>query len=75
MKVRMVLDTSAKPHPLANSFNECMYTGPTLQPLFLGHHDSSTNFNPSFVGGSKKRDFYRQGLTRKIVTHFDSYST
>ena len=33
-KVRIVLDTSAKPHPLANSFNECMYTGPTLQPLF-----------------------------------------
>ena len=33
-KVRIVLDTSAKPHPLANSFNECMNTGPTLQPLF-----------------------------------------
>ena len=22
-----------KPHPLANSVNECMYTGPSLQPL------------------------------------------
>lgn len=33
-KVRMVLDTSAKPHPLANSFNKCMYPGPTIQPLF-----------------------------------------
>lgn len=32
-KVRMVFDGSAKPHPLANSVNECMYTGPPLQPL------------------------------------------
>ena len=32
-KVRMVFDASAKPHPLANSVNECMYTGPPLQPL------------------------------------------
>ena len=32
-KVRMVFDASAKPHPLANSVNECMHTGPPLQPL------------------------------------------
>ena len=32
-KMRMVFDASAKPHPLANSINECMYTGPSLQPL------------------------------------------
>ena len=32
-KVRMVFDASAKPHPLANSVNKCMYTGPPLQPL------------------------------------------
>ena len=32
-KVRMVFNTSAKPHPLANSVNECMHTGPPLQPL------------------------------------------
>ena len=30
---RMVFDPSAKPHPLASSINECMYTGPALQPL------------------------------------------
>ena len=29
----MVFDASAKPHPLANSVNECMHTGPPLQPL------------------------------------------
>ena len=33
LKVRMVLDGSARPHPLANSINECMHTGPPLQPL------------------------------------------
>ena len=32
-KVRMVFDASAKPHPLANSVNECMHAGPPLQPL------------------------------------------
>ena len=32
-KTRMVFDASAKPHPLASSINECMYTGPALQPL------------------------------------------
>jgi len=32
-KVRMVFDASTKPHPLANSVNECMHTGPPLQLL------------------------------------------
>ena len=32
-KVRMVFDASAKPHPLANSINGCMYMGLSLQPL------------------------------------------
>ena len=34
-KIRMVFDASAKPHRLAASINECMYTGPSLQPLPL----------------------------------------
>jgi hypothetical protein len=32
-KVRMVFDASSKPHPLSSSINDCMYTGPPLQPL------------------------------------------
>ena len=32
-KVRMVFDTSMKPRPVANSVNDCMFTGPPLQPL------------------------------------------
>ena len=31
-KVRMVFDASARPSPMGNSLNECMYTGPALQP-------------------------------------------
>ena len=31
-KIRMVFDASAKPQPLASSVNECMHTGPPLQP-------------------------------------------
>ena len=29
----MVFDASVKPHLLANSINECIYTGSTLLPL------------------------------------------
>ena len=32
-KVRMVFDASSKPHPLSSSINDCMFTGPPLQPL------------------------------------------
>ena len=32
-KVRMVFDASAKPNPTTNSVNDCMFTGPPLQPL------------------------------------------
>ena len=35
-KVRRVFDASAKLHPQANNVNECMYTGPSLQPLLWG---------------------------------------
>ena len=31
--IRMVFDGSAKHYPLANSINDCMFTGPPLQPL------------------------------------------
>ena len=31
-KTRMVFDCSARPSPMSNSINDCMYTGPALQP-------------------------------------------
>ena len=36
--VRMVFDASAKPYPLANSINDCRFTGPPLQPLLWKTH-------------------------------------
>ena len=32
-RVRIVFDASVKPYLLANSINDCMFTGPPLQPL------------------------------------------
>ena len=32
-KVHLVFDASAKPHPLANSINDCLFTGSLLQRL------------------------------------------
>ena len=32
-KISVVFDASAKPYPWANSINDCMFTGPPLQPL------------------------------------------
>jgi hypothetical protein len=32
-KVRVFFHASSKPHPLASSINNCMFTGPFLQPL------------------------------------------
>ena len=37
-KVRMVFDASAKPNPLANSINDCMYTGPPLIRVRMSTH-------------------------------------
>ena len=42
-KVRMVFDASVKPHLLANSINECMYTGTATSALTVGHLDQSTH--------------------------------
>ena len=32
-KIRMVFDASAKAYPWANNINDCVFTGPPLQPL------------------------------------------
>ena len=42
-KVGMVFDASVKPHLLANSINECMYTGTATSALTVGHLDQSTH--------------------------------
>ena len=42
-KVRIVFDASARPSPMGNSPNECMYTGPALQPQTMGYYGQSKN--------------------------------
>ena len=46
-KVRMVFDASVRPHPTANSVNECMHTGPPTPTIVMGHINQSKNVNPS----------------------------
>ena len=68
-KVRMVFDASAKPHPLANSVNECMYMGPSLHPLMwdilirarLSSHLVLADIQKAFlqIGVREDRDAFR----------------
>ena len=53
-KVRMVFDASAKLHPPAASMNECMYTGPSLQPLLWDTMIRSRMFENLLLGDIKK---------------------
>ena len=60
-KVRMVFDASAKPHPLATSINECMYTGPSLQPL-LWDIMTRTRMSENILLGDIKKAFLQIGI-------------
>ena len=53
-KVRMVFDASAKPHPLAASINECMYTSPSLQTL-LWHIMIRSRMSENLLLGDTKK--------------------
>ena len=60
-KVRMVFDASAKPHPLAASINECMYTGPSLQPL-LWDIMIRSRMSENLLLGDIKKAFLQIGI-------------
>ena len=60
-KVRMVFDASAKPNPLARSINECMYKGPSLQPL-LWDILIRARMTPNLLLGDIKQAFLQVGL-------------
>ena len=60
-KVRMVFDASAKPHPLAASINECMYTGPFLQPL-LWDIMIRSRISENLLLGDIKKAFLQIGI-------------
>ena len=60
-KVRMVFDASAKPYPLAASINECMYTGPSLQPL-LWDIMIRSRMSENLLLGDIKKAFLQIGI-------------
>ena len=60
-KVRMVFDASAKSHPLAASINECMYTGPFLQPL-LWDIMIRSRISENLLLGDIKKAFLQIGI-------------
>ena len=60
-KVRMVFNASAKPHPLAASINECMYTGPSLQPL-LWDIMIRSRMSENLLLGDIKKAFLQIGI-------------
>ena len=53
-KVRMVFDASAKPNPLANSINDCMFTGPPVQPLIWDIMVRARTFTNLLLGDIEK---------------------
>lgn len=53
-KVRMVFGASAKSHPLAISINDCIFTGPALQPLLWDITIETCMSQNVFVGDLEK---------------------
>ena len=61
LKVRMVFNASARPGPLANSVNECMHTGPSLQPL-LWNILIRARMSPHLILADIQKAFLQIGL-------------
>ena len=60
-KVRMVLDASAKPQPLTNSINDCMFTGFPLLP-FLWDIMVRVRMSTSLLLGDIEKAFLQIGV-------------
>ena len=73
-KVRMVFDASTKPHPLANSVNECMHTGPPLQPL-LWDIMIRTRMSSDILLSDLQKAFLQIAIKEEDRDAFRSYST
>ena len=61
-KVRMVFDASAGRIPLSNTLNECMYTGPALQPS-LWDMLVRARMGANLLIGDLKKAFLQVGIT------------
>ena len=60
-KVRMVFDASTKPNPTSNSVDDCMFTGPPLQP-FLWDILIRARMAPQLVLADIQKAFLQIGL-------------
>ena len=60
-KVRMVFDASAKPQPLTYSINDCIFTGPPLQPLLWDIMVTVRMFT-SLLLGDREKAFLQIGV-------------
>ena len=63
-KVRMVFDASAKAYSLANSINDCMFTGPPLQPL-LWDIMVRARMSTNLILGDIEKAFLQIGVKEK----------
>ena len=73
-KVRIVFDASACPTPTARSINECMYTGPALQPQswdIMARASMSANL----LIEDLQKAFLQIGIAHEIEVHSDFYLT
>ena len=60
-KCRMVFDASARPAPLMNSINDCMYKGPALQPS-IWDIMIRAKMAPCLLVGDLKQAFLQIGI-------------
>lgn len=63
-KVHMVFDASARPSPMHNSLNECVYTGPALQPQ-LWDIMVRARMSTHFLIGDLQKAFLQMGIAQK----------
>ena len=68
-KVHMVFDASTKPYPLANSINDCIFTGPPLQPLLLDIMVRAC-MSTSLLLGDIEKAFLQIGVEKKTEMLF-----
>ncbi len=63
-KTRMVFDASAKPQLTSSSINECMYPGPSLQPL-IWDILVRARMSPYLLVGDIEKAFLQIGLSKE----------
>ena len=75
VRVRMVFDASAKSmNASSDSINDCMYTGPALQP-HLWNILERVRLMQNLVVADIQKTFFRRRLEKKIANRLDFCTT